>query len=85
MNLTMQTRRAVITLGLVAAAMLCVAARSAATADLHASAPARSAVMKSDARPGSVTVRVHSGVVMTVATDRKSRKLVRVAAPNSNG
>lgn len=82
MNLAMQTRRAMITLGLVAAAMLCVAARSASTADLHAARTTQHA----DARKDVVMVKAaQAGVVLTVVSDRKARKLVRVGGVNTNG
>ena len=64
MNLAMQTRRAMITLGLVVAAMLCVAAKTASTADLHASMPTNIAAPKTDSRIGAVT----QGRIVLVST-----------------
>ena len=84
MNLAMQTRRAMITLGLVVAAMLCVAAKTASTADLHASMPTNVAAPKSDARIGATTSVAQARVVF-VSTTHKSRKFVRIATPNTNG
>jgi hypothetical protein len=81
MNLAMQTHRAMITLGLVVAAMLCVAAKTASTADLHASMPTNIAAPKTDARLGAVT----QARIVLVSTSHKSRKLVRIATPNTNG
>jgi hypothetical protein len=85
MNLALQTRRAVITLSLMALAMACIAAKATRTdARLSAEAPVRVeavAHQSIEVTGGSVVVRIAEPVTVNVAAKRVARcegKIVRI-------
>lgn len=82
MNLALQTRRAVITLSLVALAMVCVVAKTATGSDatLAAEAPTHVELVRSaslEVSAGGVTVRV-SVPVKVKSTARSAGTIVRI-------
>jgi hypothetical protein len=79
MNLALQTRRAVITLSLLALAMVCVAAKTATgTNALSADAPAHAGSAARGVCAAPADVRVVAPVAVTVKTQTVAHRDVRI-------